>query len=167
MTFAKQFVFNALQIATLYREVSTSREAHGFATCCSIKRFGYRCTPVHHHWFTFFIGNCQTSDVEAFNLIWVFGIAIDSTKHQGGIAQIQCGETLQQLLIKSIAFVAGLKGAARACLIEFANMPGILAALVQAGISMVNIGLLGGKVRVLLAHFGVHQLYRQIPIANF
>ena len=105
--------------------------------------------------------------MEAFNLIWVFGVAIDSTKYQGGIAQIQCGESLQQLLIESIAFVAGLKGATCTGLIEFANMPGILAALIQAGISMVNIGLLGGKVRVMLAHFGVHQLYRQIPIVDF
>jgi hypothetical protein len=46
-------------------------------------------------------------------------------------------------------------------------MPGILAALVQAGISVVYVGLLGGDVGVLLAHFGVHQLYRQIPIVNF
>ena len=105
--------------------------------------------------------------MEAFNFIWGFGKAIDPTKHQCGIAQIQCGQALQQLLVESIALVAGLKGATCACLIEFPNMPGILAALIQAGISMVYVGLLGGKVRVLLAHFGVHQLYRQIPIANF
>ena len=105
--------------------------------------------------------------MEAFNFIWIFGKAIDSTKHQCGITQIQCGQALQQLLVEGIAFVAGLKGAARTCLIEFANMPGILAALIQAGISMVYVGLLGGKVRVLMAHFGVHQLYRQIPIVNF
>ena len=167
MTFAKQFVFDALQIATLHRKVTTSRKAHGFAASRSVKRFGNWCTPVHHHGFTFLIGNCQTSDVEAFNFIWVFGIAINSTKHQRSIAQVQCGEALQQLLIEGIALVAGLKRAACTRLIEFANMPRILAALIQADISMVDIGLLGGKVRVVLAHFGVHQLYRQIPIVNF
>ena len=147
--------------------MATACEAHSFATRCSIERFGNRCTPVHHHGFTLLIGNCQTPDVKAFNFIWGFGKAIDSTKHQRGIAQIQCGQALQQLLVESIALVAGLKGAARACLVQFTNMPGVLAALIQAGISMVYVGLLGGKVRVVLAHFGVHQLYRQIPIVNF
>ena len=105
--------------------------------------------------------------MKTLNFIWCFSNAINSTKHQSRITQVQCGQTLQQLLIKCIAFVTGLEGAARIGLVQVAYTPSVLAALIQAGISMVDIGLLGGKVWMLLAHFGAHQLYRQNRTADF
>ena len=76
------------------------------------------------------------------------------------------GEALQQLFIEQVAFVAGLKGAARAGLIEIANAPGVGFALFEARVSVVDMGLFGGEVGVVLAHFGVLQSYRQIFCAR-
>jgi hypothetical protein len=147
--------------------VATSSKSHCLATRRAVKRFGNWCPPVHHNWFASFIGNRQTTDMKALNFVWCFSNAINSTKYQRRITQVQCGQTLQQLLIKRIAFVTSLEGAARIGLVQVANTPSVLAALIQAGVGMVNIGLLGGKVWVLLAHFGAHQLYRQNRTADF
>jgi hypothetical protein len=97
---AKQFVFNAKQLLPLNGKVSAARKAHWLTTCCSIKRLGNWGSPVDNDGFARNIGNSQTSDMKAFDLVCVINLAIDSTKDKCGIAQIQMGEALQQLLVK-------------------------------------------------------------------
>jgi hypothetical protein len=93
--------------------------------------------------------------MEALDLVGVVHLSIDSPEYKCGIAQIQMGEALQQLFIEQVAFVTSLEGAAGAGLIEIADAPGVGLALFKARVSMVDMGLFGGEVGVVLAHFGI------------
>ena len=155
MARAKQFVFNAQQLLPLDGKVSAARKAHWLATSCSVKRFGYRGAPVDNNGLSRNIGNSQTADMKAFDLIRVVHLSIDSPKDECRIAQIKMGEALQQLFVEQVALVTCLESAARAGLIEIANAPGVGLALFEARVGMVDMGLFGSEVGVVLAHFGV------------
>ena len=155
MARAKQFVFNAQQLLPLDGKVSAARKAHWLPTGCSVKRFGYRGAPVDNNGLSRNIGNSQTADMKAFDLIRVVHLSIDSSEDECCIAQIKMGEALQQLFVEQVALVTCLESAARAGLIEIANAPGIGFALFEARVGMVDMGLFGSEVGVVLAHFGV------------
>ena len=64
-------------------------------------------------------------------------------------------QTQQQLFVKSVSFVAGLKCATRVSFIEGSDSPRVCSAALKALICPINMGLLGREVWVMLAHFGV------------
>ena len=136
-------------------KVSATRKTHWLATGCSVKRFGYWGAPVDNNGLARNIGNSQTADMKAFDLVRVVHLSIDSPENKCRITQIQMSEALQQLFIEQVALVTCLESAARAGLIEIANAPGVGFTLFEARVGMVDMGLFGSEVGVVLAHFGV------------
>ena len=156
---AEEFVFDTEQLATLDGKVTSTSEPHRLATRRSIERLGYRRAPVDHHWFALLVGDGQTTDVETLDALALH--AIDTTEHQRRVAEVEIGEARQKLLVESIALVTGLEGAPRVGLVQTADPPGVLPALFETGVSVVDVGLFGRQVGVLLAHFGGVPLYRR------
>jgi len=65
------------------------------------------------------------------------------------------GESQNQLLVKRVAFITGLKCATLVCFVESPDAPRVGATALKALICPVDVGLFGREVWVLLAHFGV------------
>jgi len=119
MSDTEQLVLDAVQRATLHHEMPAAREPHRVATGGSVERLGHRGPPVHHHGLAIVVGDRQSTDVETLDsdgrpIIDFLGQAIDATEHQGGVTQIQIGESLHQRFVDGIALEPILEGSTRA-----------------------------------------------------
>ena len=80
---------------------------------------------------------------------------VDPAEDQRGIAEVELGQPVHQLLVEGVPFEPRLERAARAGLGQRPDPPRVLLAALEAAVRVVDMGLFGGDVRVVLAHFGV------------
>ena len=148
---AEQLVLEREQLAALHHEVAPAHEAHRLATGRAVEGFGHRRAPVHHHRLAVAVGQSEAADVERLHR-GVLGDAVDATEDESGIAQLQLLEALDQFLVNCVALEARLERSPRAGLGEFAHPQRVLAALLEARVGPVDVGLLGVVIRMLGGH---------------
>ena len=142
VTFAKQLIFECQQLRAFNNKMTTTQQAHWFATSSAIKRFSNGCAPVDNNWFTICICHCKSADVKTLYVVTRIGSAIDATKHQCGISQFQLFQTMYKIFVKYIALEASLKSSARARRCQFTNLECANTACFQALIGMQDVCLL-------------------------
>ena len=158
---AEQLVLDAQQLATLHVEVTAAHQTQRFAAGGTVERLGHGGPPVDHHRIGVLVGHGEATDVEALELATVISVLngrrfverpVDATEHQGHVAQVELGETIEHGLIEHIAFVSGLERAAERALVEATHLPGIDLALLEAVVGVVDERLLSGEIGVMLRH---------------
>ena len=80
------------------------------------------------------------------------GVAVDAPEHEGGVAEVEVGEPLDQGFVERVALEAGLERAAEVGLVEVAEPPRRLPRALEALVGVIDVGLLGGQFGVLLRH---------------
>ena len=78
--------------------------------------------------------------------------AVDAAEDERRLAEIEVGEPLDQRLVEGVALESGLERAAEVGLAEVTQPPSCLAALLEAVVSVIDVGLLVGEIRVVLGH---------------
>ena len=160
MAVAEQLVFQPEQRAALHGEVPAAGEAHRLAARGPVERLGDGGPPVDDDRLALLVGDRQSADVEGLQAIGGLGHAVDSTEHQGGVAEIELGQPVDHGLVEHIALVAGLERAPEGALVEVAHPPGRVAADFEAPIGVLDEVLFGGKIGVLLRHGSFNSIGR-------
>ena len=79
-------------------------------------------------------------------------VAVDAAEDQRRLAEIEVGEPLDQGFVEGVALESGLERAAEVGLVEVTQAPSRLAALLEAVVGVVDVGLLVGEIRMVLGH---------------
>ena len=152
VTLAEQLVLDAEKIPAVHVEVATAHQTERLATGRAVERLGDRRPPVHHHGVGELVGHRETADVEALRRLGRRLAAVDAAEHEGGIAEIELGETVEDRLVEHVALVAGLERATERAFVKTAHLPRVGLALLEAAIGEVDELLLSGEIRVVLCH---------------
>ena len=151
-------------VAPLDREVAAAGEAHRVAACGAVERLGDRRPPVDHDRLGVLVGDRQAADVEPLQLAVTFvaavgcavavalDMAVDAAEDQRRLAEIEVGESLDHGFVERVALESGLERAAEIGLVEVTQTPSRLAALLEAVVCVVDVGLLVGEIRMVLGH---------------
>ena len=158
---AEQLVLDAEQVAALDGEVAAAHEAHRLAAGGAVERLGDRRPPVDHDRLGVARrrrrgGRCGSSPGRRRRArrrrSRAVGVAVDAAEHERGLAEVEVGEALDQGLVERVALEAGLERAAEVGLGEVPQPPRGLAALLEAVVGVIDVGLLVSEVRVVLRH---------------
>ena len=132
--------------------MAAAAQPHRLPTGRPVERLGHRGPPVDHDRFAVVVGDGEATDVEALELVRRFGEAVDAAEHEGGVAQIELGEPVDQGFVEHVALVARLEGAAEGGFAEVAQLPRVGTALFETVVGVVDVRLLLGKIGMLLRH---------------
>ena len=149
---AKEFVFDSQKLSPLNRKMPTPRQTHGFAAGGAVERLGHRRAPVDDDGLSLLVGDGQTTNVEALQLVGAFRKAIDAPEHQSRVTQIELRQPIDESFVENVPFVTSLERSAKARLAEVAQFPGIGTAQLQAVVGVINERLLVGDVGVRCSH---------------
>ena len=149
---AEQLVLEAEHGAALDDEVAAAHQAHRLAPGGPVERLGDGRPPVDDDRLGLLVGDGQAADVERLGGVRALGVAVDAPEHEGGVAEVEVGEALDQGLVEGVALEAGLERAAEIGLVEVAQAPGRLPRALEALVGVIDVGLLGGQFGVLLRH---------------
>ena len=95
--------------------------------------------------------------MEAFELgrgarIGGLDVLVDAAEDQRRLAEIEVGQPLDDGLVEGVALETSLERAAEIGLVEVTQTPSRLAALLEAVVGVIDVGLLVGEVRMVLRH---------------
>ena len=149
---AEQLVFQTQQCAPLHREVAAPGEAHRLAAGGPVERLGDGSTPVDDDRLALLVGDRQATDVERLQPVGRLGHAVDAPEHQGGVAEIQLCQPVDDGFVEDVALVSRLEGAAEGALVKVSHPPRRITAYLEAPVRVLDEFLFGGKIWVLLRH---------------
>ena len=135
-------------------------QAHRVAPGRPVERLGDRCPPVDDDRFTCLVGHGQAPDVEALERIRRLGVPVDAAEHERRVAEIEVGQPLDQGLVERIALETGLERAAEIGLGHVAHRQAASRLLFETVVSVIDVRLLFGEIRVLLGHIRTRRCYR-------
>jgi hypothetical protein len=98
------------------------------------------------------VGHGEAADVEALHGVGALGVAVDAPEDQGGVAEIEVGEALDQGLVEGVTLEPGLERSPEVGLVEVAQPPRRFLGAFEALVGVVDVRLLVGEFRVLLGH---------------
>ena len=160
VSLAEQLVLDPQQLLTLDREVAPAGDAHRVAAGRAVERLGDRGPPVDDDRLTVFVGDRESTDVEALQPVGRLGVPIDAAEDQRRGAEIEVGQPLDQRLVERVSLEPGLERAAEICLGHVTHTPCRLTTGVQTVVRVIDVCLLCGEIRVLLGHIWTRQCYR-------
>ena len=80
------------------------------------------------------------------------GVAVDPPEDEGGVAEVEVGQPLDQGLVERVALEAGLERAAEVGLVEVTEPPRRRPGAFEALVGVIDVRLLVGEFGVLLRH---------------
>ena len=152
---AEQLVLDAEDGAPLDGEVAAAHEAHRLASGGPVERLGDGRPPVDDDRLGLLVGDRQAPDVERLRRRRRLGHAVDAPEHEGGVAEVEVGEPLDEGLVERVALEARLERPAEVGLGEVSHAPRRLPRAIEALVGVVDVGLLGRQFWVLLGHSSV------------
>lgn len=160
MTLAKEFVLDAKKRRTVDHEVAASGQPHRLTARRSVEGLGDWGPPIDDDRIAVLVGHRQSSDVEALDAVGSIGrsfsrsvdLTIDASEDQGGVAEIEIGQTSDQLLVDGVPLEAVLERSTHSGLGQASDFPGVLSAALQTRVGMRDVGLLVVEIRVLRRH---------------
>jgi len=138
---AEDLVLHGQQGPAAGGEVPAPAQAHRLAARGAVEGLGDRRPPVDHERLLVLVGHGQAPDVE--RLAPGLGGAVDATEHQGGIAELELAQALEDVLLEDLTLPAGLLGAAPAHLEGVLETRGGAAVRLEALVGVVDVGLFG------------------------
>ena len=150
---AEEFVFDRLQLPTVNEKVAPTHELHRVTSGGAIKGLSNLRAPVDHDLVVVFVGHGEAPDVKRLGLAPAVGGAVDTTENEGRVANVEIVQHLHQFLVKVVALVALLEGAARLTCGQFANPEGLLPDEFEALVGAIDVRLFSGKIG-MFGHFG-------------
>ena len=116
----------------------------GCAAGGPVEGLGHGGPPVDDQGLALLVGHRQAADVVA--VAALAAGAVDAAEHEAGVAQLQGGQPLGDVALDHLPLPPGLLGAALADLHHRPQAGGLLARALEAGVGVVDVGLLGGQV---------------------
>ena len=68
----------------------------------------------------------------------LLGVAVDPAEDQGGVAEVELGEAVDDGLVEHVALVARLERAAERALVQVAHLPRVVTAALEALVGEVD-----------------------------
>ena len=152
---AEQLVLDAEDRAPLDGEVAAAHEAHRLTSGGPVERLGDGCPPVDDDRLGLLVGDRQAADVERLGRGRRLGHAVDAPEHEGGVAEVEVGEPLDERLVERVALEARLERPAHVGFGEISHAPRRLPRAIEALVRVVDVGLFGREFWVLLRHSSV------------